>query len=563
MEPSELKKILIDKRESNSNIISQFNLLKRNTELKEILSKMFPYIDKDNTGQLLYHLRDDLLEQLCACKNPLRFIKYDKGYYKTCGDKLCIDNYRLSSIKKTTIEKYGVEHTSQLESTKQKHRETSFKNNGVYHNFSGHMRDAIYESNMEKYGAKHALQNETLLKKRNDTMLERHGTLNMINSEKTKSTNIELYGYKNAMKSSEISSKVSMSLKHRFNLEQIYKLEKWNIILEQYVSETQYYHIECKRCETKQTIAGASMNSKLRADVDPCTICNPYIKTYTSNAEDDLAIYIESLGIKVLRNVKTLVKSSELDIFLPDYNIGFEFNGVYWHSELYRNETYHKDKTSNFLKIGIKIYHVWEDDWKNKKCIIKDRILNLVSKDYIGARKCEIVNVTQVESKKFFDSTHINGNFNAKIYYGLRYNGEIISIMSFSKSRYKKTDSWELIRFASSKNVIGGASKLFNHFIKNNNPESVISFAKIDWSPDPDITVYKKIGFYLESITPPSPYWNIDGIRVHRLNFIKQKLINKGKDNTKTAIEIMHEDGYYRVYDCGNWKFRWIRPYIN
>jgi hypothetical protein len=48
----------------------------------------------------------------------------------------------------------------------------------------------------------------------------------------------------------------------------------------------------------------------------------------------------------------------------------------------------------------------------------------------------------------------------------------------------------------------------------------------------------------------------IDGIRSHRFNWRKQKLVKLGFDTNKTEEEIMSELGYYRVYNAGNKK--WI-----
>ena len=58
--------------------------------------------------------------------------------------------------------------------------------------------------------------------------------------------------------------------------------------------------------------------------------------------------------------------------------------------------------------------------------------------------------------------------------------------------------------------------------------------------------------------TEPSYYWVIDGIRHHRFNFRKDKLVKEGADPNKTEIQIMSEKGYYRIFDCGSkkWTFR-------
>jgi hypothetical protein len=52
----------------------------------------------------------------------------------------------------------------------------------------------------------------------------------------------------------------------------------------------------------------------------------------------------------------------------------------------------------------------------------------------------------------------------------------------------------------------------------------------------------------------------IDGVREHRFNWRKSKLVKLGFDILKTEEEIMNENGYYRIYNGGNRK--WILDLI-
>ena len=66
----------------------------------------------------------------------------------------------------------------------------------------------------------------------------------------------------------------------------------------------------------------------------------------------------------------------------------------------------------------------------------------------------------------------------------------------------------------------------------------------------------QKIGFKLDHNSTPNYYYIIDNLRKHRFNFRKDKLIREGADPLKTEIAIMHERGFYRIWDCGMQK--WI-----
>ena len=55
-------------------------------------------------------------------------------------------------------------------------------------------------------------------------------------------------------------------------------------------------------------------------------------------------------------NLTTIKNTNqEIDIYIPELNIGIEFNGLYWHCELFKNENYHLEKTINCEKQKIKL----------------------------------------------------------------------------------------------------------------------------------------------------------------------------------------------------------------
>ena len=554
----ELKDSLINKRNLGKPITYEFVNIRKDESLFNSVLGEFPFLDGSNPGQLLYHLRDSLEPQLCICGNSRKFYKFDKGYAATCGNSECRQKSRLLNLKKNTLEKYGVEHPTQLESTKQKYKQTMLERYNCSHNFSGELRDKQYAKNLEKYGVKHALQREECQDKRKKTMLARHGTLNMITGEKAKATNLLKYNNENATLSEGVKSRINESIRKTKLSRQVTKLDKFDISILEYISEKQYYNVVCNKCNTEQTIAGCTLNSKLRLDTDLCTICNPYIPSYSSSMETELREWIQSLGEKVQNNSKILVPNYELDIYLPEKNIGFEFNGLYWHSELYKDQGYHQDKSRAFLKAGIKIYHIWEDDWNLKKDKVKSRILNILNMNSkIHARKCVINQINGSEAKRFFELYHLDDSANAKKYFGAFYENELVSVMSFSKSRFDNSEAWEIIRFANitGVNIVGIASRLLKAFIKDENPNRIVTYAKIDWTPDPSSAVYSKIGFNLINNTSPGKFWIVDGIRQNRMNFTKKKLVSYGEDPNLTADEIMYSKNRYKLYDAGNWKF--------
>lgn len=285
-----------------------------------------------------------------------------------------------------------------------------------------------------------------------------------------------------------------------------------------------------------------------------------------SNYEIELGDYIASIigEDKIIRNDRNILCGNELDIFIPSLNIAFEFDGLYWHSEIQKpNKKYHLIKTEECEKKGIQLIHIFEDEWVNKKDICKSRILNLLGHaNRIYARKCKIVEVDKKKAKEFFEINHIQSNVNSKIVYGLEYNGELVSAMSFGDLRKnlgskKIENSYELLRFCNKINtsVIGGASKLFKHFIKEFNPLEITSYADRRWSMG---NLYTELGFNFSHNSEPNYFYVINGERKNRFGYRKDILVSKyGCDPNDTERNFCFNKGWHRIYDCGTKVYKW------
>ena len=223
-----------------------------------------------------------------------------------------------------------------------------------------------------------------------------------------------------------------------------------------------------------------------------------------------------SHGIEIDVCTQKILNGTELDIYLPQYHIAIEYNGLYWHSEKNgKNKYYHLDKTKKCLERNIRLIHIFSDEWLRKKEIVKNRLLNLLNKNNIKiyARKCQIINLTKEEKKDFLNNHHLQGNDKSTIMIGLRYENKNVAVMTFGKLRSslgnkkKESKTFELYRF-SSLNVVGGFTKLLQYFINTYSPEKIITYADRNWSPLPDYCFYTSIkGFKFISETKPNYYY--------------------------------------------------------
>jgi hypothetical protein len=280
-----------------------------------------------------------------------------------------------------------------------------------------------------------------------------------------------------------------------------------------------------------------------------------------SKPEKNLLKFLDGLNINYKPNDRVFLNGKELDVYIPSHNLAIEFNGLYWHSELFKDKNYHLKKTELCESKGIKLIHVFEDEWIHKQDIVKSRIKNILGliENKIYARKCEIRIVNSNDSKIFLNNNHIQGCVNSSIRVGLYYNNELVSLMTFGKLRKSlgslSTDNkYELIRFCNklNTNVIGGASKLLKNFIKNYQPKEIISYADRRWSQG---ELYENIGFEFIHNSKPNYFYVLNNLRKNRFSFRKDLLIKEGYDIYKSEHEIMLDRCIYRIYDCGSKKY--------
>lgn len=290
-----------------------------------------------------------------------------------------------------------------------------------------------------------------------------------------------------------------------------------------------------------------------------CIRCS---NTGVSDLEEEVFNFVNEIEYSK-QSDRTILKGRELDIYVPSKKLAIEYNGLYWHSDLYKESNYHLKKTIDCRDKGIQLIHIFEDEWVNKKEIVKSRLKNLLGgSTRIYARKCILKEVSTKDKTKFLEENHIQGAVGSNINLGLYFNGELVSIMTFGKLRKNlgqshKDGSWELLRFCNKLNtsVVGGAGKLLKYFETNYSPKNIISYADLRWSQG---NLYEQLKFNKESETVPNYFYTTSSnsmIRESRFKYRKDILVSEGFDKNKSEREIMKERGYIRVYDCGSIKY--------
>lgn len=282
-----------------------------------------------------------------------------------------------------------------------------------------------------------------------------------------------------------------------------------------------------------------------------------------SNEANKLFEFVKSLFPDAVQN-KPLGKDSYVfDVYIPSKRCGIVLNDLFRDSEAcYPNRNYHLTLLERCENCDKRLLTIFEDEWVNKQEIVKSRIQSIlgVNERTIYARKCDIREVTYKESELFLTENHLQGNVMSKYRYGLYYQDELVSLMTFGKRRknlgaVSEEGLYELLRFCGKRNtnVVGAASRLLKHFIKEVKPLEITSYADRRWS---DGNLYTKLGFELTHYSSPSYFYVINGKRENRFKYRKNELIKEGFDANKTEHQIMLDRGIYRIYDCGSMVFK-------
>lgn len=463
---------------------------------------------------------------------------------------------------KTNLERYGVSNTFQQAQDKIKQTKLARYNDASYSN-----REKAISTITEKYGVENVMQvTEVCARNHHDrdyvsaatkgqqTKLERYSDATFNNREKAESTNLTKYGVPNVMHSPATKEKVASNLSATLNAKytDIFQ-ERYDITFVDPYKHQQQIAVLCNKCNL--TFDSFFVNGLMKK----CPTCFP---KWVSKDEHELREFLVALGVTFESNDRTLIAPYELDIVVPDCNVAFEYNGLFWHTEdTHPDRNYHYQKTAMCAAHNVKLVQIFSHHWYLRQDIVKSRIRQTLglTETRIYARQCHVSEITTAVARTFLDKAHLDGYTGARVKLGLYCNDVLVSVMTFGNNRFDSS-GWEVIRFASLLNctIVGAAGKLFKHFTNHYSPAKVTSFSDNTWGYT---EFYSKLGFTLES-RGKAGYSYVDRFRdvhtvINRMQVQKHKLVKQGYDSDLTEVQIMKVRGFTRLWDCGHSKWVW------
>lgn len=384
----------------------------------------------------------------------------------------------------------------------------------------------------QRYGGHNFAAGINRSKFRDDLLFGKYGTVN-INSldaikQKTAQTNIERYGYIHKNKPS-------------FTAEQLETLNSTMSLSE--VAET--------------LGSSVSVVSRLYDVYGIEKIYHNY-----SIQECRLADMIRSWGVSVVRNDRTLLgNGQEIDIYCPEKKLAIEYCGTFWHSEYAgRDKNFHKNKTDLCEQLGVQLLTIFSDEWHARETQIVSKIRHLLGIDQrpvVYARNTTIVEISKQQSVDFVQRYHIQSpSNNGFVSYALvDQSNEVVAVAVLKRSR------GEIIidRYATSKRVVGGFSKLLSYILKQYNDTQVATFADRRWSNG---NLYEKgigkISVRRKALPPDYRYVEASsGQTFHKFNFRHQRIrrIFANYDSMLSEHENCIRHNYFRIWNSGMIKY--------
>lgn len=267
-----------------------------------------------------------------------------------------------------------------------------------------------------------------------------------------------------------------------------------------------------------------------------------------------LCVLCEAHDIQMLES-KT---SNDADFLFPDNRLAIS---LYYNSNCKSPQIRDEIKLVNNLDNDLKVVNIWEDQWMYNEEKIKSKILSLLGlTKRIHGRQTAIIQLDNSQLIEFLRNNHLNVPIKAKYKYGLQKGHELVAVMSFSKGRQIERNgvlynSFELLRFCNKLNitVVGGVSKLLNHFIKKQDPDDIMTYIDADWSNGNSLV---SLGFKFVEHKPRMEFWfNVNTGEREYPHIVLKKHEKSIENSVFNKERFLNQHGYKVVSNTGSYKY--------
>lgn len=279
--------------------------------------------------------------------------------------------------------------------------------------------------------------------------------------------------------------------------------------------------------------------------------------TGKSKAQTDIENYLRSIGVSVISD-RSL--GFEIDIYAPEYKIGIEYCGLFYHNEISKDVEYHMRKWEKCADKGIKLITLYEDEYLRNVSLIHGYFKNIFFPcgKKIRAEDCVCRLVDKKDAVYFYAKYCVAGIPSRDIIelksYGLYYGNMLVMVASFNISQ---DNGYKLLldRYACcfDISVPNGLEYIIDHAINNMKYTEINEICFYYNRRFPQYTPPANFSFK-ESIPPC-----FDFVRGRERKTLQQLWV---KDEKKEQVEILRRNqGWVKIYDCGH--DLWVKEIIS
>jgi len=412
----------------------------------------------------------------------------------------------------------------------------------------------------ERLREKMSKDGRNIVSKRQQTMVEKYGTTKLSEIEsirnnisqavkrttanavlKRKSTNIQKYGATNFLASQEGTALIKSKNQAIFGCD--YPFQNSSIRIKSKQSMQDRYGVD-----NAQKLPENRLRLKQWCEDNP-------EKLFTSKAEQEILDWVRQF---YPNTHKYRVQNYEIDIYVPELKLGIEYNGLFWHSESCKSRSYHIDKTEFFQTLGIRIIHIFEHEWHNKRQQILSFLSSALNLNSIklNIRDCNVIwSSSSQELKlahKLLDEVHIQGHSNSTQYVAnIYHNNSLVSTATFGRHHRNSTE-WVLTRFCTKNDItIRGALGKISKLAFLNLKSPILSWADFRLSNG---NGYEKAGWKMHTKHGPDYfYFKITTGQIFSKQSRQKRVVNTPPSMTEREHAAL--DGLERVWDCGKLKY--------
>lgn len=493
--------------------------------------------------------------EIFGCSEAL--IKKRLKIYKITKDKKLIREVVTKSIMK----KYGVRSTFQL-------KEVAEKISNTKKNWTEEKKKKVldnYKKTMnERYGVSNAAYLDTnyfknvskeeakkFQEKRVKTFKENY---NEDIRNKRYKTNIERYGAKTFAETEFFKNMMTEKASTRENHDILWNKNELLSCIKSFSSKPTIYELS-KCLKYSYSVVGKHIREYKLQDYIDSKRSQPNIYWHD--------LILEKLGINLDYEGNIFGNAKRCDLYSEDKRIGIDINPTASHNTQFNvytrkpkgivSTTYHRERAMEAEANGWLLYQIF--DWDDEEKVIL-QLKNLFGlNERIYGRKCEVKEINSEESKLFLDKYHLQGDIGATFRYGLFYEKNLVSVMTFGKCRFRKDAEIELLRYCSKNTVVGGASKLFKYAIKNMNCKSIMTYSDMGKGNG---KLYQTLGFKFYG------YASLNGIYApekptgeHLKTQEASREFKRNGNGFNTCKEYFNSKKWYRINDAGSKIWIW------